>query len=271
MLSNLQLQTIDLKREHMRKLFIAGNWKMNYTGSQTETFCREFKAKGLEGHKVDILLSPSFTSLSAMAAILGDTPVHIAGQNMCIADRGAFTGAISAEMLLDAKCSHVLLGHSERRQYFHESNEGVNLKTKQALKNGLTPIICIGETKEERESQITEEIVKTQLLGALADLSNEDILKTVIAYEPVWAIGTGLTASPEQAQEVHRFIRTILEERSDVETAEQIRLLYGGSAKPTNAESLLSEKDIDGLLIGGASLKVDDFFQMIETGDKLSS
>lgn len=255
----------------MRKFLIAGNWKMNMTASQTEDFCRNFKAKGLENHKVDILLAPSFTSIPAMVSILGDTPVNISAQDMCYMDKGAFTAAVSAEMLVDAKCSHVLLGHSERRQYFHETDEGVNKKTKQALKYELTPVICIGETKDEREKNITEEIVKTQLLGALEDLSNEEILKTVIAYEPVWAIGTGLTATPEQAQDVHRFIRTVLTERTGADTADQIRLLYGGSAKPANAEALLSEKDIDGLLIGGASLKVDDFYQMIETGDKLTS
>ena len=255
----------------MRKFLIAGNWKMNMTASQTEDFCRNFKTKGLEGHKVDILLAPSFTSIPAMVSLLGDTAVNISAQDMCYMDKGAFTAAVSAEMLVDAKCSHVLLGHSERRQYFNETNEGVNKKTKQALKYELTPVICIGETKEERENNITEDVVKTQLLGALEGLSNEEILKTVIAYEPVWAIGTGLTASPEQAQDVHRFIRTVLTERTDTETAEQLRLLYGGSAKPANAEALLSEKDIDGLLIGGASLKVDDFYQMIETGDKLTS
>ena len=255
----------------MRKFLIAGNWKMNMTASQTEDFCRNFKAKGLEGHKVDILLAPSYTSIPAMVSILGDTAVNISAQDMCAMDKGAYTAAVSAEMLVDAKCSHVLLGHSERRQYFHETDEGVNSKTKQALKYELTPVICIGETKEERENNITENIVKTQLLGALEGLSKEEILKTVIAYEPVWAIGTGLTATPEQAQDVHRFIRTVLAERTDADTAEQLRILYGGSAKPANAEALLSENDIDGLLIGGASLKVDDFFQMIETGDKLTS
>jgi len=255
----------------MRKFLIAGNWKMNMTASQTEDFCRHFKAKGLEGHKVDILLAPSYTSIPAMVSILGDTPVNISAQDMCAVDKGAYTAAVSAEMLVDSKCSHVLLGHSERRQYFHETDEGVNQKTKQALKYELTPVICIGETKEERETNITETVVKTQLLGALEGLSDEEILKTVIAYEPVWAIGTGLTASPEQAQDVHRFIRTVLAERTDADTADKIRILYGGSAKPANAEALLSENDIDGLLIGGASLKVDDFFQMIETGDKLTS
>ena len=255
----------------MRKFLIAGNWKMNFTASQTEDFCRNFKAKGLEGHKVDILLAPSFTSIPAMVSILGDTPVHVSAQDMCYMDNGAYTAAVSAEMLVDAKCSHVLIGHSERRQYFHETDEGVNKKTKQALKYDLTPVICIGETKEEREKNITEDVVKTQLLGALEDLSIKEILKTVIAYEPVWAIGTGLTATPEQAQDVHRFIRTVLAERTDDETADRVRILYGGSAKPANAEALLSENDIDGLLIGGASLKVDDFFQMIETGDNLTS
>ena len=244
---------------------------MNQTASQTETFCREFKAKGLENHKVDILLAPSFTSIPAMVSILGDTPVNISAQDMCYMDRGAYTAAVSAEMLVDAKCSYVLLGHSERRQYFHETDEGVNKKTKQALKYDLTPLICIGETKEERENNITEDVVKTQLLGALEDLSIEEILQTVIAYEPVWAIGTGLTATPEQAQDVHRFIRKVLAERTNDETADRMRILYGGSAKPANAEALLSETDIDGLLIGGASLKVDDFFQMIEIGDNLTS
>lgn len=254
----------------MRKLFIAGNWKMNHTASQTEEFCHAFKAKGLEGHKVEILLSPSFTSIPAMADILGDTPVHIAAQNMCIADRGAYTGAISAEMLLDAKCSHVILGHSERRQYFNETDEGVNLKTKQALKNNLTPVVCIGETKDQREAGDTEKVIETQILGALTDLSKEELLKLVLAYEPVWAIGTGLTASPEQAQSIHRFIRKILENKYDAATADKVQILYGGSAKPANAEALLSENDIDGLLIGGASLKVEDFYSMIETGNKLS-
>ena len=254
----------------MRKFLIAGNWKMNMTVSQTEDFCRNFKAKGLEDHKVDILLSPSYISIPAMVSILGDTPVNISAQNMLAEDKGAYTAEISAEMLVDATCSHVLLGHSERRQYFHETDEGVNKKTKQALKYELTPVICIGETKEERENNITEDVVKTQLLGALEDLNNDDILKTVIAYEPVWAIGTGLTASPEQAQDVHRFIRKVLAERTDADTADKLRILYGGSAKPANAETLLSENDIDGLLIGGASLKVDDFFQMIEIGDKLT-
>ncbi len=255
----------------MRQLLIAGNWKMNHTASETETFCRNFRALGLEDHKVEILLCPSFTSIPAMVSVLGDTPVHVGGQDMCYVESGAFTGAISASMLADAGCSHVLLGHSERRQFFHEDDANVNLKAKKAIEKGLTPVVCIGETREQREKGVTEKVVRTQLLGALEDLSAEDILKLVIAYEPVWAIGTGLTATPEQAQEVHRYIRDVLAERTDEETAESLRILYGGSAKPSNAEELLSEQDIDGLLIGGASLKADDFYQMIVTGDKLNS
>ena len=243
---------------------------MNYTATETEAFCRDFKAKGLEGHQVDILLCPPYTSIHAMVSILDDTPVCVGAENMHQEDKGAYTGELSAAMLTDAGCSHVLIGHSERRQYFHESDEGVNAKIKKALKHGLTPVICIGETLKERENNITERIVKTQLLGALNALPLEDIKKTIIAYEPVWAIGTGLTATPEQAQDIHYFIRTVLTERVGADTAELIRILYGGSAKPGNADVLLSEKDIDGLLIGGASLKVNDFYSIIEIGDKLS-
>ena len=248
----------------MRKLFIAGNWKMHMSAEETKDFCRELRSKGLEDLEVDVLLCPPFTSIPAMVSVLKDTPVQVGGQNMHQEDKGAYTGEISVAMLKEAGCSHVLIGHSERRQYFHESDAGVNGKTKKALEKGITPVICIGETKEEREKDITREVVKKQLLGALEDISSEEISKTVIAYEPVWAIGTGLTATPEQAQEVHRYIRSILEERTDAQTAERLQILYGGSAKPDNAESLLSEEDIDGLLIGGASLNADHFYRMIE-------
>jgi triosephosphate isomerase len=249
----------------MRTLFIAGNWKMHMGAKETENFCRDLKVKGLKDKNVDILLCPPFTSIPAMVKVLNGVPVHVGGQNMHQEDKGAFTGEISASMLKEAGCSHVLIGHSERRQYFYETDAGVNAKVKKALEKELTPVICIGETREEREKEITEDVVRTQLLGALEGMSTEDILKTVIAYEPVWAIGTGLTATPEQAQEVHRYIREVLAERTDVRTAQVLRILYGGSAKPENAGSLLSETDIDGLLIGGASLNADHFFRMIET------
>lgn len=254
----------------MRKLFIAGNWKMNYTTAQTREFCRSLKAKGLEGHRSDILLCPPYIAIPEMVSQFKDTPVYVGGQNLYQEDSGAYTAEISAPMLKEAGCSFVLLGHSERRQYFHENDAGVNAKAQKALEHGLTPVICIGETKEEREKEITKEIVKNQLEGALEGFSNEEIAKMLVAYEPVWAIGTGLTATPEQAQEVHSYIRKLLAERTYRELAETLRILYGGSAKPANAEELLSEADIDGLLIGGASLKADSFYQIIEIADSIN-
>lgn len=254
----------------MRKLFIAGNWKMNHTTGQTREFCRSLKAKGLEGHHSDILLCPPYIDIPEMVSQFKVTPVHVGGQNLYQEDSGAYTAEISAPMLKEAGCTFVLVGHSERRQYFHEDDAGVNAKTRKALEHGLTPIICIGETKEERENGITKTIVKTQLEGALEGFSNEEIAKVLVAYEPVWAIGTGLTATPEQAQEVHSYIRELLAERTNRELAETLRILYGGSAKPANAGELLSEADIDGLLIGGASLKADDFYQIIEIADSIN-
>ena len=253
----------------MRTLFIAGNWKMNHTATETEAFCRELKAKGLEGHRADLLLCPPYTSIPAMVGELDGTPVHVGAQNLHEEDSGAFTGEISADMILDAGCSHVLIGHSERRQYFRESDAGVNAKLKMALEKGLSPVVCIGESKDERESGVTEKVVREQLTGALKDLSSEALKKVTLAYEPVWAIGTGLTASPEQAQDVHRFIRKTLADNAGGDIAAGIRILYGGSAKPANAEELLHEEDIDGLLIGGASLKTDDFHRIIEIADEI--
>lgn len=254
----------------MRKLFIAGNWKMNHTVSQTRAFCRELKAKGLDGHRSDMLLCPPYISIPEMVLQFKDTPVHTGGQNLHQENSGAFTAEISAPMLKEAGCSHVLVGHSERRQYFHESDAGVNAKTRKALEHGLIPVVCIGETREEREAGVTEKVVNTQLQGALDNLGRDEIARLLIAYEPVWAIGTGLTATPEQAQEVHGYIRKLLQELAGGKTADSIRILYGGSAKPSNAEELLSRADIDGLLIGGASLKADDFYQIIEIADSIN-
>lgn len=251
----------------MRKLLIAGNWKMNHTVTETVDFCRDLRSRGLEEHRADILLCPPFTSIAAMVSLLQGTPVHVGGQNLHQESKGAYTGEISAIMLKEAGCSHVLIGHSERRQYFHESDIGVNAKTRKALENGLTPVICIGETLEEREKGVTSAVIKTQLRGALEGFAPDTIRKTVIAYEPVWAIGTGLTATPVQAQEVHHYIRKLLAEIAGADCAALLRILYGGSAKPDNAAELLSEADIDGLLIGGASLKADDFFHIIEIAD----
>jgi triosephosphate isomerase (TIM) len=253
----------------MRKLFIAGNWKMNHTVTETREFCRALKAKGLLNHQVDILLCPPYIAIPEMVAQFEDTPLYVGAQNLYQEDNGAYTAEVSAPMLKDAGCSHVLVGHSERRQYFHENDAGVNAKARKALEYGLTPVVCIGETREEREKGVTNEIIKTQLEGALENMSKEMVGKLLIAYEPVWAIGTGLTATPEQAQEVHRYIRECLSRLTDENTAASLRILYGGSAKPANAEALLSETDIDGLLIGGASLKVDDFYGIIDIADDI--
>lgn len=253
----------------MRKFLIAGNWKMNNDVKATGEFVRKIKTKGLGKYDVDILLCPPFTSIAAMKENLADTPVHIGGQNLHQEVKGAFTGEISAEMLLSSGCDHVLIGHSERRQYFGETDAGVNAKTKRALEAGLLPVVCIGESLEERQAEITKKVIETQLTGSLADLSAEQMKKVVIAYEPVWAIGTGMTASPEQAQDVHAFIRELLGKMFDNTTADNTRILYGGSAKLENAEELLRQKDIDGLLIGGASLKVDDFSGIIEIAHNL--
>ncbi len=254
----------------MRKLRIAGNWKMNHAAAATVDFCRDLRSRGLKGRRVDILLFPSFTSIPVMLPLLQGTAVQVGGQNLHQEIKGAYTGEISAAMLKEASCTHVLIGHSERRQYFNETNAGVNAKARVALEHGLTPIICIGETREEREGGVMENIIETQLRGALEGFEADKISKLMIAYEPVWAIGTGLTASPEQAQEVHAYIRKLLVKIAGKDVADRLPILYGGSAKPDNAAQLLSEVDIDGLLIGGASLKVDDFFSIIEIADTIN-
>ena len=253
----------------MRKYFIAGNWKMNNDSKETLSYARNFKVKGLEKYDVDMLLCPPFTSIAALHELLKDSPVHIGGQTLHQEVKGAYTGEISAEMLLNSGCDYVLIGHSERRQYFGETDESVNTKTKRALDAGILPLVCIGETLEDRQANITNAIIEKQLIGGLKDLSIEQMKKLVIAYEPVWAIGTGLTATPDQAQEVHAFIRTKLSQLFDNTISDSIRLLYGGSAKVENAESLLKQEDIDGLLIGGASLKVDDFTEIIKIAHNL--
>ncbi len=253
----------------MRKFLIAGNWKMNNDGKAALDYARSFKIKGLSRYNADILLCPPYTALGILSEILRDTPVHIGGQNLHQEVKGAFTGEISAEMLKSAGCDYVLVGHSERRQYFGETDAGVNAKTRRALEAGLVPVVCIGETLEERQAEITQSIIDRQLTDGLLNFSEEDMKKVVIAYEPVWAIGTGLTATPDQAQDVHAFIRKRVAALISQSVAEDLRILYGGSAKVENARDLLSQPDIDGLLIGGASLKVDDFTEIIEIAHNL--
>lgn len=254
----------------MRKKLIAGNWKMNKTSFASKELLNEM-VKGLNEDilsKVDVLVCPPFTSLAIASETLKGIKISIGAQNIHQKDEGAYTGEISAQMIKNLDCSYVILGHSERRQYFGETNHLINAKVKIALKNGLTPILCVGETLEERESNMHKKIVDEQVTLCLKDLSAEDLKNVVIAYEPVWAIGTGKTATPEQANEMHILIREALENLFGKETAGSTRILYGGSMNDKNSNELLSQPDIDGGLIGGASLKADSFIQIIKSAIK---
>jgi triosephosphate isomerase len=249
----------------MRKKLIAGNWKMNKDIHETAVLIKDLNAwlKDFR-NEVGIVVCPPFTSLVVARGLLGESPMKLGAQNMSDKDDGAYTGEISARMLKAIGCEYVILGHSERRQYFRETNELVNLKVKKALSaQGLTPIVCVGETLEERESGITDQIVSTQLRGVLANLTSEELKKIVIAYEPVWAIGTGKNATPTQANDVHKLIRKVVSQMHSWAIAEGLIILYGGSVNPSNALELLAQSDIDGALVGGACLKVDSFTAII--------
>jgi len=247
----------------MRKTIIAGNWKMYKTVTQAIELTNGLKRNLFDIEGVEIVVCPPFSSLDEVSEVILESNIKLGAQNMHWEDEGAFTGEVSPLMLKDLGCKYVILGHSERRQYFSETNEIVNKKVKSALKNGLTPIVCVGERIEERKANKTFEVVKDHVKNSLKDLSKEELNKIVIAYEPVWAIGTGLTATPQQAQEVQNFIRKLLTELSDSETANNITIQYGGSVKPDNIEDLIKEKDIDGALVGGASLKIDSFTEIV--------
>jgi len=242
----------------MRKPFIAANWKMNKTVEETEEFVNSFlpMVKNISG--VDILLAPPFTSLGAASRLLKSSNVILAAQNVFYEEKGAYTGEISPAMLKSVGCSCVIIGHSERRQYFSESDDIVNRKIKTARKNGLDVILCAGESLEEREANKTFNVLDRQLAGSLADLSLDGI---TIAYEPIWAIGTGKTATKEQANEAHAYIRQWL--RQNKEGADDVRIQYGGSVTPDNIESLMSQSEVDGALVGGASLKPDSFAKIV--------
>lgn len=208
---------------------------------------------------VDVVVAPPFTALTSVAAVLKGGPMALAAQNVFWEEKGAFTGEIAPVMLKDAGCTYVIIGHSERRQYFHETDETVNRRLKTALKASLVPIVCIGETLAEREANKTFDVIEHQIRSGLIDLSLDEIAKVIIAYEPVWAIGTGKTATPEQAQEVHSFIRKLVARLFSREIADGMRILYGGSVRPDNIDQLMAQADIDGALVGGASLKAEDF------------
>lgn len=251
----------------MRKKLIAGNWKMNKTSATTNELLNDI-IKGLSDGlllNVDVVVCPPFTSLEMAKELLQNKKIGLGAQNIHQKDEGAYTGEVSAPMLKSLNCTYVILGHSERRQYFGETNHLVNAKVKNALKNELKPILCVGETLEEREKNIHKKIVDEQVTLCLKDLSKYDMKNVVIAYEPVWAIGTGKTATPEQANEMHVLIREALENLFGKETAENTRILYGGSMNDKNSAELLAKPDIDGGLIGGASLKAESFIRIVKS------
>jgi triosephosphate isomerase len=250
----------------MRKPFVAGNWKMNTDGRSSVELAESIASGSAQvaGKGVTVAVCPPFVYLQAVAGALKASNISVGAQDIYFESKGAFTGEISSSMLKDVGCLYCLCGHSERRHVLGEPDELINKKITAAIGGGLLPILCVGELLEEREASQTNEVVTRQVKEGLAGLSAEKIQAVTIAYEPVWAIGTGLTATPEQAQEVHGFIRKLLAEMYDEEIAEEIRILYGGSVKPDNAADLMSQQDIDGSLVGGASLKADDFLAIIQ-------
>jgi triosephosphate isomerase len=243
----------------MRRPFIAGNWKMHLDRPGAVALSKAIAECAGKFPGVDIAVCPPFVYLDAVAAAIAGSPVGLGAQNMYHQPQGAFTGEISPNMLVGAGCKYVILGHSERRAIFGESNAEINKKTHAAFAAGLIPIVCVGEQLAEREAGRTPDVVREQFEGSLAGLSPEQMEQTVIAYEPVWAIGTGKVATPDQAEQVHADLRKIIESRYNTAVAQRVRIQYGGSVKPDNARALLSQPNIDGALVGGASLKVDDF------------
>jgi triosephosphate isomerase len=242
-----------------RKKFIAGNWKMNTTLEEAASLAKGIVAKVGSRTDVDIALCPPYTNLSLVSEIIKGSTIKLGAQDVHWEAKGAYTGKVSCAMLKSVGVSYSIIGHSEQRTYFHETNETVNKKVKATLAAGLLPIICVGETLQERKSGKMKSVVESHVRGAFATISKQDAMKCTIAYEPVWAIGTGETATPDQANEAHMFIRTLLKTIYDEECSQKLRIQYGGSMKPDNAKALLSLSDVDGGLIGGAALKVDDF------------
>ena len=256
----------------MRRKLIAGNWKMNKDIHETAVLISEFKErmKDFRG-EVDVVICPPYTSLVVAKSLIKDSLIKLGAQNMSQHDDGAYTGDVSAKMLTTIGCEFVILGHSERRQYFNETDDLINTKIKKALSVGLTPIVCLGETLEEREAGITDKIITIQVKGILRELASNEVEKLIIAYEPIWAIGTGKNATPEQANQVHKLIRKLIGQMYSWALAEKVIIQYGGSMNAKNALSLLSQSDIDGGLIGGASLKSDAFMAIIQAGVETSN
>ena len=255
----------------MRKTIIAGNWKMFKTIQEAIDLStglkRElYKVSNLE---TEVVLCPPFTVLSEVSEVIIESDIQLGAQDCYWLDEGAFTGEVSCKMLKDAGCKFVIIGHSERRQFFGETNEFVNKKIKAALKNELTPIVCVGESLKDREAGSTFKVLDDHVKGALSGLSEEEVEKTVIAYEPVWAIGTGKTATPAQAQEVHKYIRALIEKLYNKDIAQGLRIQYGGSVKPENIIELLTQPDVDGALVGGASLTVEAFSAIVTKANEV--
>lgn len=253
----------------MRKKIIAANWKMNQTIADTESFLKDFRLEVEDVSGVDIVIAPPFTVLAKLSELLGGSQkIRTAAQNMYFEASGAFTGEISAPMLRELYVKYVILGHSERRQIFGETDALINKKVIAALESELKPILCVGETLAEREAGKENEVLEAQLRGSLAGVTAGQLVEVVIAYEPVWAIGTGKTASTQQAQDCHAHVRAVLAKLSDTETADKVRIQYGGSVKPANAADLLAQPDIDGALVGGASLDPRGFAEIVKAGER---
>lgn len=248
----------------MRKTIIAGNWKMNHLGADAKATITGLVEKVPADVKASVVIAPVFPYLPLAVELTKDSPIQVAAQNMHWEDKGAYTGEVSPAMLVDIGVTHVIIGHSERRTYFNETDETVNKKVKAALAHGLTPILCCGETLEQREEGIMQSFIEGQIEKALDGVAKEDMTKVVIAYEPIWAIGTGKTASAAQAEEVCAIIRKKVAALYDAATADATSILYGGSVKGSNVAELTGSADIDGGLVGGASLKVDDFMAIID-------
>jgi triosephosphate isomerase len=248
----------------MRKKFVAGNWKMNKTIAGAITLASELVRK-IGSHEPPCLVAPTFIALDSVREVIKKSPIKLAAQNCHFEDDGAFTGEISASMLKAVGCEYVILGHSERRQYFGETDAIINKKVKKVLSEGLQVILCVGETLQEREAGITQTVVEAQVRGTLNGVSESEMKFITIAYEPVWAIGTGKTATPEQAEEVHCFIRDLIQSLYSPSVSENLLIQYGGSVKGSNAKDLFQMPNIDGALVGGASLKVEEFYQIIQS------
>jgi len=254
----------------MRKIVIAGNWKMNKTVAESVKLAADVVAAARDIRNVVVAIAPTYLALASVAEVVRGSNVKLAAQDVHWENQGAFTGKVSADMLQEIGVEFVIIGHSEQRTYFGESDETVNRKVKKVLALDMSPIICIGETLTERKSGQLEAVLTTQVNGAYAGLSADEALRTVVAYEPVWAIGTGVTATDDEAQAAHAFVRSLLAKLYGDSVAQSITIQYGGSMKPENAAGLLAQKDIDGGLIGGAALKADSFLGIVTPGEVLS-